>query len=109
MPSTLKTSATVGGVEVPAVPTGLFIGGEWRDAADGETFDVVAPSTEEHLATVAAASAADVDDAVAAARAQFEGGAWSRLTGADRGLLLHRLADLIERDIEIFVTLEKGR
>jgi acyl-CoA reductase-like NAD-dependent aldehyde dehydrogenase len=106
VPSTLKTSATVGGVEVPAVPTGLFIGGEWRDAADGETFDVVAPSTEEHLATVAAASAADVDDAVAAARAQFEGGAWSRLTGADRGLLLQRLADLIERDIEIFVTLE---
>src|ERR1700730_18173037 len=109
VPSTLKTSATVGGGEVPAVPTELFIGGEWRDAADGETFDVVAPSTEEHLATVAAASAADVDDAVAAARAQFEGGAWSRLTGADRGLLLHRLADLIERDIEIFVTLEKGR
>jgi betaine-aldehyde dehydrogenase len=104
--STLKTSATVGGIVVPAVPTGLFIGGSWRDAAGGETFEVVAPSTEEHLATVAAASAADIDDAVAAARAQFDGGPWSRLTGADRGLLLHRLADLIERDIEIFVTLE---
>jgi 4-carboxymuconolactone decarboxylase len=38
--STLKTSATVGGVEVPDVPTGLFIGGSWRDAAEGGTFDV---------------------------------------------------------------------
>jgi acyl-CoA reductase-like NAD-dependent aldehyde dehydrogenase len=39
--STLKTSATVGGIDVPAVPTGLFVGGEWRDAANGETFDDV--------------------------------------------------------------------
>jgi acyl-CoA reductase-like NAD-dependent aldehyde dehydrogenase len=104
--STLRTKGTVGGVEVPDVATSLFIGGEWRDAAGGETFDVIAPATEEHLATVASASAADIDAAVAAARAQFDGGAWSQLTGADRGLLLHRLADLIERDAEIFVTLE---
>ena len=106
MESTLKTSATVNGVEVPAVPTGLFIGGEWRDAAGGETFDVVSPSSEEHLATVAAAQPADIDAAVAAARAQFDGGAWSQMTGAQRGLLLHRLADLIERDAETLVTLE---
>jgi len=106
MTNTLQTSATVGGIDVPTVPTGLFIGGGWREAAAGETFDVIAPSTEEHLATVASASAADIDAAVAAARAQFDGGAWSRLTGADRGLLLYRLADLIERDLEILVTLE---
>jgi betaine-aldehyde dehydrogenase len=96
----------VGGVDVPAVPTQLFIGGTWRDASDGSTFNVLAPASEEHLATVAAATAADIDAAVAAARAQFDGGAWSKLTGADRGLLLHRLADLIERDAEVFVTLE---
>ncbi len=96
----------VGGVAVPDVPTRLFIGGEWRDAADGSTFDVLAPATEEQLATVAAATDADVDAAVAAARAQFEGGAWSQLTPADRGLLLFRLADLIERDIELLATLE---
>src|ERR1700686_4890901 len=77
--STLKTSTTVGGIDVPDVPTGLFIGGGWGGAANGETLDVVSPSTEEHLATVAAASAVDVDDAVAAARAQFDGGAFSQL------------------------------
>lgn len=100
------TGGTIGTVAVPAVPTQLFIGGAWLDAADGATFDVVAPAYEEHLATVAAAGERDVDAAVRAARAQSDGGAWSRLTGADRGLLLHRLADLIERDIEILATLE---
>src|SRR5580704_17558880 len=104
--STLKTSGVVGGVEVPAVPTGLFIGGGWRDAAGGETFESVSPSSEEHLATVAAAQAVDVDAAVAAARAQFDGGEWSKLTGADRGKLIYRLAELMERDFETLVTLE---
>jgi acyl-CoA reductase-like NAD-dependent aldehyde dehydrogenase len=91
---------------VPKVPNQLFIGGEWRDAADGATFTVISPSTEETIAVVAAAGEADVDAAVAAARAQFDGGAWSQLTPADRGRLLHRLADLIERDSEILATLE---
>src|SRR5690242_2538318 len=89
--STVKSDATAAGVAVPRVPTGLFIGGEWRDAADGATFDAVAPSTEEHLATIAAAGAADIDAAVAAARAQADGGAWSRMSGAERGKLLYRL------------------
>jgi len=104
--STLKTSDVVGGVEVPAVPTGLFIGGEWRDATDGETFDDVAPFSEELLATVASAQEADIDAAVAAARAQFDGGEWSRMAPADRGRLLYRLAELMERDIETLITLE---
>ncbi|MDO8211164.1 aldehyde dehydrogenase family protein [Conexibacter sp. CPCC 206217] len=104
--SGIAVGAVVAGVEVPRVPTQLFIDGEWRDALDGATFDVVAPATEEQLAQVAAASAADVDLAVRAARAQIDGGAWSQLSGADRGLLLYRLADLIERDIDVLATLE---
>jgi betaine-aldehyde dehydrogenase len=104
--SGIEVGAVVAGVEVPRVPTQLFIGGEWRDAVEGETFEVVAPATEEPLARVAAATAADVDAAVAAARAQVDGGAWSQLTGADRCRLLYRLADLIERDIELLATLE---
>ena len=80
--SGIAVGAVVAGVEVPRVPTQLFINGEWRDAADGATFDVVAPATEEQLAQVAAASAADVDAAVRAARAQIDGAedkviAWS--------------------------------
>ena len=104
--STVQGSQTVCGVAVPALHTELFIGGEWVQAAGGATFEVIAPASEEHLATVAAASGDDVDAAVRAAREQVDGGAWSQLTGADRGLLLHRLADLIERDLDVFATLE---
>jgi betaine-aldehyde dehydrogenase len=96
----------IGAIEVPRVPTQLFIDGTWRDAADGATFDVVAPATEDHLATIAAAGEADVDAAVAAARAQVDGGEWATMHGRDRGLLLHRLADAVEREIETFATLE---
>jgi betaine-aldehyde dehydrogenase len=104
--SSVMTAREIGGVAVPEVPTQLFIGGEWRDGADGATFDVVAPAYEQHLATVAAAGAEDVGAAIAAARAQADGGAWAQLTPADRGLLLFRLADLIERDIELLATIE---
>ena len=102
----IQASDVVGVVEVPHVPTQLFIGGEWRDAADGATFEVIAPANEQPIATVAAAGEADIDAAVAAARAQFDGGDWSRLTGAERGRLLYRLAELLERDAELLVTLE---
>jgi betaine-aldehyde dehydrogenase len=104
--STVSTAAEIGGVAVPDVPTQLFVGGRWRDASDGGTFDVVAPAHEERLATVASATEDDVDAAVAAAREQFDGGPWSRLTGAERGVLLNRLADAIERDLELLATLE---
>ena len=96
----------IGAVQVPRVPTQLFIDGTWRDAADGATFEVVAPASEDHLATVAAAGEADIDAAVAAARAQVDGGEWAKMHGRDRGLLLYRLADAIERDIDTLATLE---
>jgi acyl-CoA reductase-like NAD-dependent aldehyde dehydrogenase len=99
-------SERAGAVPVPDVATQLFIGGQWRDAADGATFKVISPSTEEQIAEVAAAGEADVDAAVRAAREQFDGGAWSQLSGAARARLLWRLADLIERDIETLATLE---
>src|SRR5262245_27258256 len=88
------------------VPTQLHIHGEWRDAANGATFDDIAPATEETLATISAAGAEDIDRAVRAARAQLEGGAWSRLTGADRGRLITRLAELIERDFDKLALLD---
>lgn len=96
----------VAGVRVPAVPDELYIGGEWRQAAHGATLTVISPTTEQPLATVASAGQKDVDAAVAAARAQVDGGPWALMSGADRGLLLSRLADAIERESETFVTLE---
>lgn len=89
-----------------------LIAGTSRDASDGALFDKFEPSSGALLAKVAAGTARDVDAAVAAARAQFDGGEWSRMPGAARGRLLHRLADLLERDAESFVELlarEQGR
>jgi acyl-CoA reductase-like NAD-dependent aldehyde dehydrogenase len=87
-------------------PLGLLIDGSWREAASGETFTVIAPATEQPLAEVAAAGAQDVDEAVHAARAQLEGGEWSRLSGAERGVILNRLADLTERESERLARIE---
>jgi len=61
------------------------------------TFDDVNPWTQKVHAQVALGDARDVDDAVAAARAAFDAGPWPRMGFAERGRLLHRLADLIER------------
>jgi acyl-CoA reductase-like NAD-dependent aldehyde dehydrogenase len=94
------------GAELPRIHEDLFIGGSWRAATGDARFPVVSPSSEEQIASVASATESDIDAAVDAARAQVDGGEWSRLSGADRGLLLSRLADLIERDSEILVALE---
>ena len=86
--------------------TQLYIGGHWVAAIDGGTFDVINPAREELLAKVAAAKPEDVDAAVRAARFQFEEGAWSKMTGVERGRLIYRLAELMERDKERLAMLE---
>merc|ERR1711934_420565 len=78
----------------------LFINNEWIPAESGKTFESVDPSTGDVIAKVAEADKVDVDKAVKAARAAFEGEEWSTMTGAARGELLWKLAALIERDFE---------
>jgi 1-pyrroline dehydrogenase len=73
----------------------MFIGGEWRPAAEGETEPVLNPSTGEAIAEVAKGSQPDVDAAVNAARAAFDGG-WSDTTPAERSMLLWKLAQALE-------------
>ena len=63
------------------------------------------PSTGEEICQVAEADAADVDKAVKAARAAFEG-PWRKLRASERGRLLHRLADLIEENADELARLE---
>lgn len=75
-------------------PTGLFINNEWVPAIKGETFELICPATEEPICAVQRAYAEDVDVAVAAARAAFEGG-WKDTPGDERGLLLYKLAELM--------------
>ena len=84
--------------------TKLFIGGQFVDAADGGTMDVLDPHDGSVLASVAEAKEADVDRAVTAAHAAAP--AWERMAAADRGRLLLRLADAIEADAENLALLE---
>jgi aldehyde dehydrogenase (NAD+) len=86
--------------------TDLFINNEWRPSAAGERFEVVNPATEEVIAEVAEAGPADIDAAVAAARACFEGDAWRSLSARKRGALLYRAADLLEQRTEDMARLE---
>ena len=73
----------------------LLIGGRWEPAASGKTFETRNPATGEVLALVAEGDHADVDRAVAAARAAFEG-PWRRMKPDERQALMHRFADLVD-------------
>jgi phenylacetaldehyde dehydrogenase len=89
-----------------------LIGGRWVPAQTDAGFDKLEPATGEPICRVTASGASDVDEAVRAARAQFDGGEWSRLSGAERGRRLYRLADLLEVRAEAFARLlarEQGR
>ncbi len=75
-----------------------YINGKWVSSSSGETFPVYDPSTEEVIAQVAAASAADIDLAVKAARAAFDSGPWPATTAQDRGRILFKLAGKIRQN-----------
>lgn len=89
---------------------GLFVDGEFTEAADGRVFKTVSPSTEEVLSEVARAGEADVDRAVAAARRAFEG--WSALPGSERAKYLFRIARIVQersRELAVLETLDNGK
>ncbi len=86
--------------------TDLFIGNEWAPAASGRRFDVQNPATEELLASVAEGDAADIDRAVAAARACFESAEWRGLSARKRGALLFKAADLLASRLPEMAELE---
>ena len=89
----------------------LYINGEWRDAAGRKTIQVINPATEEAIAEVASAEQADVDAAVAAARAAFDG-PWSRLSARERGRIVWKIGEkLMEKADEIarLETLHNGK
>ena len=84
----------------------LFIDGEFLNASSGKTMDIINPATGEVLGRLAAASAGDVDRAVAAAQVAFSDGKWSRASAQERARVLNRFADLFEEDLEAFYKLE---
>ena len=77
-------------------PQRMFIGGAWLEASDGASAEVIEPSTEGVLTRIPMGTQDDLDRAVQAARAQFDGGPWSQLKPLERERLIHRLADLVE-------------
>jgi aldehyde dehydrogenase (NAD+) len=83
-----------------------YIGGEWADPADGETFESVNPSTGRAWYRAARGTAEDVDRAVRAARGALDDPRWRDLTQTQRGRLLRRLADLIAEHAETLAVAE---
>ncbi len=86
-------------VHVTPSVTRLLINNRWVPSESGKTFATINPSTGEEICQVAEADAADVDKAVKAARAAFEG-PWRKMRASERGRLLYRLADLIEANAD---------
>lgn len=89
---------------------GLFVDGEFTEAASGKVFKTVSPATEEVLSEVAQAGAEDVERAVRAARRAFAG--WSALPGSERAKYLFRIARIIQersRELAVLETLDNGK
>lgn len=85
----------------------IFINNEWHDAVSGKTFPTINPATEKVITEVAEADKADVDKAVQAATEAFRlGSPWRQMDASQRGVLLYKLADLIERDSGYLASLE---
>ena len=88
----------------------LYIGGKWRDAEDGKTFDVYNPANGEFMCKCAAASKADVDDAVKAAWDAFP--AWKKTSPSERAAILLKIADIIDANkdhLAMIETLDNGK
>ncbi len=105
-------TATLTPKDVKLGPTKMLINGEWQDAASGKTFETINPATEEVIARVPEADAADVDRAVAAARRAFDEGPWSKMSATERGRLMYKLADLVEankKELAALETLDNGK
>lgn len=84
----------------------MLIDGKWQPARSGGVLDVIEPSTGQAMGSIAAGDAADVARAIEAAARAFEDGRWSRKAPAEREAILHRLADLMERDAGFLATVE---
>ena len=93
-------------------PGKLFINGQWEDAADGRTIDVVNPATGELLTTVPDGGAADVDRAVAAARASFERKSWRGMDPSKKEKILWDISEILLKhraELALLESMENGK
>src|SRR5690606_25879206 len=82
----------------------VLIGGNWVPAARG-TYPIINPATEEIAGRAPECSVEQVAEACRAARAAFEEGTWRRMSGAERGALLHEAAEAFRREVPRLVEL----
>ncbi|MEM3851910.1 MAG: aminobutyraldehyde dehydrogenase [Methanomassiliicoccales archaeon] len=85
---------------------GAYIDGETVDSASGERMKVISPASEETIAEVARCGAEDARRAIDAAREAFDHGRWPKMTPSERSLILLKLADLVESDMDELARLE---
>ena len=107
MPSAPADTARPSGL---SAPNRLFIGGQWREAADGGTFDIVDPATEQVVDRVASATRADVEAALDSAASGFE--TWRRASAWERSSVLRRGAALLAGrvpELAAVLTEEQGK
>src|SRR5262252_1485785 len=101
------------GPDPSPLPEGkLFIGGRWVAAQSGKTFPSINPATNQILANVAEADSPDLDAAVSAARRAFEEGPWGKMSPAERGRILWKIADLLLQkadEVARLETLDNGK
>nr|XP_022906704.1 cytosolic 10-formyltetrahydrofolate dehydrogenase [Onthophagus taurus] len=88
------------------IPTQMFINGEFVDAETGKTSNCINPTDESVICQIPAATINDVNQAVEAAKKAFEEGEWSKISARERGLILFRLADLMQEHKEELATIE---
>lgn len=84
----------------------MYVGGQWTPGRSGRRMESLDPYAGAVWATVPHAGAEDVDDAIQAARSAFDDGSWGRSTARERGALMRRLAQLIERDADRLAIIE---
>ncbi|XP_013788834.1 retinal dehydrogenase 1-like isoform X2 [Limulus polyphemus] len=98
----------MGDVRNPKVQfTKIFINNEWHDSVSGKVFPTINPSTGDKITDVQEGDKADVDKAVKAAKEAFKlGSTWRTMDASERGKLLNKFADLLERDKDYIASLE---
>ena len=89
-----------------ASPRKMLINGKWVDSVSGKTFPTYDPSTGKEMAYIAEGDKADINLAVTAARNAFEKGPWRKMSASERGRLIWKLGDLLEKYTEEFAQLE---
>jgi len=108
--ATLKSShahdSKKNGFPVKIRQTKMLIDGKWVSSVSGKTFETINPSTGKVIANVAEGDKADIDLAARAARKAFDSGPWRKMDARQRGRLLNKLADLIEKNLEELAMLE---